>query len=617
MESSNEHNDIGQIVRDMENAFTSGGGTQTSRYVTSDLFDDINKIYAYLESKHWSGETDSQGRDKPFFNVVVAARNVYYRATDIDRKNITIKTNKQSQAIPAFIASVHLQNWMRKENFGSFLNNWGMELAAFNSTVVKFIENEGKLHPMVIPWSRLICDQIDFASNPKIEILELTEAQLYQRVKTHGYDLEMVDKLCDALAARELTDKTHKDNKAKYIKLYEVHGNLPVSYLTGKEKDEDDYAQQMHVISFVERKDNGRFDDFTLVSGREEQDPYMLTSLLPSADGSVSVNGSVKNLFQAQWMLNHTTKSIKDQLDIASKNIFQTADSHFLGRNVLSQIENGDILIHADNQPLTAVNQNAYNITVQESFANMWKGLAAEINGVSESMLGNTAPSGTAWRQVEALLNESHSLFELMTENKALHLEEMIRTFVIPFLKKQMDTSDEVAATLEAHNITKIDSIYIPIEAIKRFNTDSAEALFNEEVPEPFNPAEAQGKIKAELATQGNQRFFVPSEVSNTTWKAILKDLEWDLEVDITGESSDTQTVMTTLTTVLQMMLNPLYGNNKQAQMIVAKILQETGRVSPLEIAAIPAPEPTPVDPNGQPQPVATTEPPAPLPVIQ
>jgi hypothetical protein len=81
----------------------------------------------------------------------------------------------------------------------------------------------------------------------------------------------------------------------------------------------------------------------------------------------------------------------------------------------------------------------------------MWKSLGSEIAGISESMLGNTAPSGTAWRQVEALLQESHSLFELMTENKGLDIEKMLRKYVIPFLKKKLDTKEEIVATLEAH----------------------------------------------------------------------------------------------------------------------------------------------------------------------
>lgn len=600
---TNESNDIGALVREMETAFISGGGSQTSKYVNSDLYDDISKIYAYLESKHTSGDKDSKDRDKPFFNIVIAARNIWYRATDLDRKNINIKATKTSDIVSSFLATVHLQNWMRKENFGAFLNDWGIDLAGFNSSVAKFIESDGELHCVVVPWSRLIVDQIDFDANPKIEVLELTKAQLYQR---EGYDKDIVEKLCDALEARETTDGKDKDTKTNYIKLYEVHGKLPLSYLTGKEKDEDTYVQQMHVISSVASKEEGKYDDFTLYSGKEAKDPYFLASLLPATDGSISLMGSVKSLFEAQWMMNHTVKSIKDQLDLASKLIFQTSDSKFVGRNVLSAIETGDILIHEVNQPLTQVNNTSHDITAQESFGNMWKGLSSELTGISEAMLGGEAKAGTAWRQVEALLQESHSLFELMTENKALAVEEMLRRYVIPHLKKKMDTADEISATLEAHQITKIDSMYVPNEAIKRYNKRATTQIFDfienpdSPVPTPFDQQLEQGAVKESLNSLGNQRFFKPDDVSNKTWKEVFKDLEWELDVDITGEQSDKQTILTTLNTALAVVANPNFANNPQAQLIISKILSATGVVSPIEIAQLPPPQPLAAPVGGQ-----------------
>lgn len=596
-----DNKQISEMVRELEQNFISGSGTQMSKYVREDLYEDINKIYAYLHSKHISGETDSQGREKPFFNIVNSARNIYYRATDIDRKNIRVKPTKNGDVVGAFLATVMLQNWMRKTDFGSFLNNWGLDLAGFNSSVVKFVESEGELHSMVVPWNRLICDPINFDKNLKIEILELTKAQLLQR---KGYDQDVVGRLLDALAARTLTDGTQVDQKDDYVKLYEVHGMLPLSLITGKDKDADTYVQQMHVLSFVDAQSNGKYEDYTLVAGREEKDPYMLTGLIPATDGSVSLDGAVKNLFEAQWMVNHTVKSIKDQMDIASKMFFQTSDGNFVGRNVVDAIEQGDILIHSVNQPLTPVNNGSHDITVQQNYMGMWKGLAAEINGVSESMQGNVAPSGTAWRQVEALLNESHSLFDLMTENKGLDIEAMLREYVVPHLKKQLSNKDEIVATLEAHDITKIDRMYIRSEETKRAKKAVKDILLTEGVDglPSFETGDIKQQIQEELAEGGNQRFFKPSEVTDAQWKDIIDDIEWDLEVEVTGESSDKNTILTTLNTALVTVANPAYQNNPTAQMIVGKILSATGEVSPLEIAELSgAPSPvessTPVEP--------------------
>jgi len=587
---------IGELIRKQEINYISGTNT-LSKYVQKSMIDDLDKIDAYINSKHTTGEVDSLGREKPFFNIVTAARNIWYRATDLDRSNIKIRSTKQRDTVAAFLATVHIQDWMRRVNFGYFLNDWGRSLATYGSTVVKFVEKEGQLIPSVVPWNRLIVDAVDFDGAPVIEIIELTEAQLRKRVVTHGYDADMVDKLCEARAVRETVGKTRKDNKNDYIKLYEVHCELPLSELTGKMKDEDIYVHQMHVVTFVATKEKGKFDDFTLVMGKEEKNPYMITHLIKE-DGQTLSMGAVQHLFDAQWMVNHTVKNIKDQLDLASKLFFQTADVSFINQNAITAIETGDILTHAVNMPLEQVNNGSHDITSNTNFAAMWRAMGNEATGISDSMKGNTAPSGTPWRQIDALLQENHSLFELMTENKGLHVEDMFRIHVIPYIKKKyLNNSKEISATLEEHDINKIDGMFVPNQAIKRANKILVQKIINGEQPTPQEQQQiqdsAQGEVQSNLSSLGNQRFFAPSEISDKTWKEAFKDLEWEMEVDVTGESSTAKDDMTTLSTVFQTIADPGKAAVLQTpagKFLFNKILSKAGGVSPLEIASIPAP---------------------------
>lgn len=564
------------------------GSTTISKYVTFDMRENIEKIDAYLNSKHISGDTDDMGREKPFFNIVTAAVNIWYRATDIDRKNIRIKASKAGDTVLSFLGTVHLQQWMRKSNFGQFLNEWGRSLVRYGSTVIKFVEKDGELYAEVIPWNRLIVDPIDFDANPRIEVLELTPAQLRKR---EGYDQEIVEKLIETKVTRETMEGQNKDNRSEYIKIYEIHGELPLSFLTGKDKDDDTYVQQMHVISFVEGKGKGEFDDFTLVSGREAKDPYMITHLIRE-DGRTQGIGAVEHLFEAQWMVNHNAKMIKDQLDLASKLIFQTSDGSFVGQNALSNIETGDILIHQANQPLTQINNGSHDIVQSQNILGMWKALGQEITNTPDALMGQNAPSGTAWRQVEAIQQEAHSLFELMTENKGLDIEKMLRHYVLPFLKRQLNNDDEVSATLDAHGIERIDAMYIKNEATRRANDKAVEAILNGEIAQPVEEAipGEQAKVQEELQSLGGQRFYKPSEVS---WKKEFENFEWDVEVDVTGEAKDNQANMATLTTLYQSLL----GDPSQqaiAKMILGKILEMTGAVSPIELQTLPQPTQTP-----------------------
>jgi hypothetical protein len=588
--SLSENSDIGVLVQRAENDFTSGT-THKSKYVDISVYDDINRIEAYLESKYISGDTD-----RPFFNIVLAARNIWFRATDIDRSNIKIRATKIIDDIKALMATFLLQDWMRREKFGVFLNSWGITLAGYNEAVVKFVEKDGRLIPSVVPWTRIICDTIDFTNNPKIELLELTEAQLR---KNKSYDPDLVDKLCKALATRTTVEGQQKDNKTGYIKLYEVHGELPLSYLTGKEEDKEEYVQQMHVLSFVATKEEGKLDDYCLYSGKESKDPYLLTALLPEVDGSLALRGAVKTLFDAQWMQNDTTNNIKDQLALASKILFQTSDATFLGQNAINALQTGDVLIHKPNEPITMLNNKA-DIVALQAFGQQWKALGNEITGISEQMLGAAPKSGTAWRQTEALLQESHSLFELMTENKGLAIEEMLREYIIPHLKKKMNTSKEVSVILEANEITKIDQRYIKNRSMQITNEQLKEKILNGEpieqgVPDMMLQQNTQ-QLEQGLQEQGNQRFFKPSDIPDKTWKEALKDLEWDVEVDVTNENVD-KDAATTLNSLLQffqakqgMPMTP------EERFVVEKILRFTGTVSTLELANIPK-SPMPVQP--------------------
>ena len=561
------------------------GTTKLGKYVDFNMYENTERITAYLYSKHISGDKDSFGRDKPFFNIVTSARNIWHRATDIDRKNITIKSTKKSNVITAFLANIKVQEWMRKSNFGQFLNDWGLVLAGYGSAVTKFVEKNGELYRDVVPWNRIICDQANFESRPVIERLFYTEAELKQN---KAFDQVKVEELCELEQSRKLLDDSNVDNVRDFIELYEVHGVLPLSWITENEEDEDIYVQQMHVVS-IQKSEDGKDVAFTLAKGREKRSPYLITHLLKE-EGRTQGIGAVEYLFDSQWMVNHSVKAMKDQLDLASKLIFQTADTNFVGRNALKSIENGDILTHAPNAPLTQINNGSHDITSLQNYTSMWQNGAKEIVSTPDAISGNTMPSGTAYRQVAVLNQEAHSLFELMTENKGFYIELMMREFVLPYVRKSLDTTEEISATLDDHYIKKIDSMYIPNEAVRRTNKKVKEMVLSGSVVSPYQQdlmiqSETQD-LQKQLSQFGNQRFISPSDVSTMTWRELFKGFEWEVEVETTNEQKDKEAILTTLTTVLQTIaVNPSVLQDPNMKMLFNKIIANTGVVSEVELS--------------------------------
>ena len=556
---------IFDLVKKQETNYQKGSIKQ-GKYVDFDMLETIEKINAYSHSKHVSGPNDALGRQKPFFNICTAAINVWFKATDIDRKNIKFKATKASNYIKAFIASILLRNWMRKINFGKFLNEWGRTLAKYGSAVSKFVEKDGQLIATVVAWDRMICDPINFTDNIKIEKLWYTPAQL----RRMPYDQKLIKEIIDdATESRETASGEKKDLRDDYIPLYEVHGELPLSYLTDKEKDDDTYRQQMHVLYL-----NGK-GETSLYKGKEKKDPYMITHLIEEDGRTLSI-GAVEHLFNAQWMVNHSVKQIKDQLDLASKMVLQTADKDFVGKNVLDEIETGDILTYAEGKPLTQVNNQSHDTPAISDYLERWKGIAREITGTPEAMTGETMPSGTPYSQTALLNQEAHTLFDLMTENKGLSLEDMLREHIIPFFKKSLNNKDEIAVVLDGEEIDQLDELDLP----DKLEQELKRRVLNEEEVPPVEQMEQE--IKAKNSKFGYTRFL---STVKQTWAEWISDLEDSIEVEITNENNDKRTALTSLNTVLQTIAgNPQILADPNGRMVFNMILSEIGLINPIQL---------------------------------
>lgn len=605
-----ENESLHSLVRKAQENLTRGVD-KIGDYVEWSLYDTIQRIYAYLNSKHISGSTDSLGRDKPFFNIVSAAVNIWYRATDIDRKDIIVLPDKYANTASAFIATILLQEWMKRTKFGAFLNKWSRTLSQYGSAVVKFVEKDGELTSTVVPWQNLIVDPIDFKSLPVIERFFKTPSQLKNMATPGhpdyaGYNMEAVEGILDNREARTSMKDEQRDNRAEYIEIYEVHGELSQAtykLAKGEEPDDNDeniFFQQMHVISWVENKDGVK--DFTIYSGKEKKNPYMITHLIEEDGRSLGI-GAVEYLFDAQWMVNHSMKQWKDQMDLASKLIFQTADATVAGKNILTNVENGDIIYTELNKPVTQLNNTKPDITNVKAYAEQWRVLGQEITSTPDAARGITPPSGTALGTVQITTAQGLSLFEIMTENKGQYLEEMLREYIIPHLKTKLNNQDEIVAMLEDRDITKIDKMFVPKEAIKRYNERTKQLVLAGKIDQamPFDPQVEEGAVREQLGELGNTRYLTPGQI---TWKEIVKYLEWKLDMMITNEQIDKQAVYQTYNTMLQTIAqNPMVLQDPNAKLLFNKILL-LGNVSPIELSTV-APAPAPVAPA----PAAPTQP--------
>jgi hypothetical protein len=569
---------IYQIVKKAEDNLINAVPIKIGKYATHDHTEKIATIDAYLNSQHISGPTDSQGREKPFYNVGLMAAYNWYKTTDIDRKHINFKPKNAKQRLKSLVATLKLRNWMEEQNFGLWLNEWGWKLSCYGSIVSKFIEKNGKLIPTVISWDRFICDPVDFYAGPRIEKLYFTPAQLRQQ----GYDEDAVEEAIERFAeARTNIEGQKIDVKNEYIGVYEVHGELPLSLLTGKEEDEMTYRQQMHVIFMMKNpKDKEKNIEVTLYSGKEEKDPYHLAHLLEQ-EGRVLSIGAFESIFDSQWMVNHTMKQIKDQLDLASKLVSQTSDTGFLGRNIMTEVDTGSVLIHKENQPLTQVNLQSHDIPQMVGVLAEWKQSVRDNANIHEGVTGEQPNAGTPFR-LQAMLNqEAKGLFLLMRQNKGLYLKEILKTFVIPHFKKTLKTTDELIVTLDGEELENFDNLSLPAkiseELIARLTMDN--------IP----TQDELMSVISERDQKDHIRVMKPSKDDKKTWKEYFADLDFGaIDIEITGESRDKGAIIANLFAVFQQMMSaPQMFSPEDVKKVYNKLLDEIGMgvLTPMQLS--------------------------------
>lgn len=559
-------------------AYTTKKVTITDKYEFSQ-YETLQQIENFTHSRFGSGQLDSRGNPKPFFNITKGKVNIAIRATDLDRKDIRIKAASAGDYFRAFVASKFNYQLMKKMDMQDYLNNWGERLPKYGSVVTKVVVRGKSISIKVMDWLTFVCDPVDFDCAPQIEKLTLTVAELREKVKD-GWDDKEIETLIET---KRVSRKTLKGatvyEDPEYILVYEVHGKLPVAYLKDKPKQADwrKYAQQMQVISWHVDDKNQR-EDFTLYHGKEKKSPYSI-SHWQKADGRALGVGVVEDMFQPQIWHNYNIKKMKDQLDFASTTILQTTDGNLAARNVLTNLQNGDFLVRqVGTEPITAINAAPLGVQGLQALSEMWQKVAEDITSTPDAISGNNLPSGTAFRQAALQNSEAHSYFNYITQCKGNYIEFLYREYIIPFIMSQLETEDQIIAMLDTQEIEWLDNHIADIAVTEEIKKQTLAGA----VVSPIQLEQLRQQKLMDLKRTGSKRFISPG---GGTWKDYFDDFDWEADMEITGENEDKQTVLDTLYNALATVAqNPTILQNPVMKMLFMRLLDASGVVSPIDI---------------------------------
>jgi len=237
-------------------------------------------------------------------------------------------------------------------------------------------------------------------------------------------------------------------------------------------------------------------------------------------------------------------------------------------RNLLEDVKNGEIL--QVNDPISQVDMVDRNVVASENELNRWVNNKNEITFSYDVMRGEALPSRTPLGTTQLLASQATSYFGQIQENIALDVKEWVFDILEGF---RISNSKEhnlkiIGSDLEEYNLMLINT---------RVKNELLKYIFKKlRVP----TKEEFGLLKAMVA----ENIKKGKEKIETLPSDFFKDLKYEIDIMITGESFDSSVDNANRIALIQLMSSdPALFNDPRKRKVLAPILERMG-ISPVEL---------------------------------
>ncbi len=544
--------------------------------------DTVRMIEFYSNSKYLNGQKDELGRDKPFKQITNAVVDTENAAKDIDTKDITITSDDPNHFTEAMLMSKDIYEWMKSVNFGKTLNKMIDVDSRYGSLLVKkvMIEKDGKkeIDIQIPEWKNVITDQVDIINSPIVEIHYMTAQQIMEQ------DTWEEDK------KKEAVKLLGKDKSTKRIPIYEVRGWFPKYYIDmmdgGSEEDLDSTTftyQLFYIAGAVDTNEKGVANiSFTekLIPLYWEDNTEQVYKYKARKDvsGRAFGRGVVEEGEEAQIWTNDAVLKQARAMEYTSKVIGQSASKKLKGRNLLNETDDGQILEHEENKPITALNLlPSGGLQQYVLLQDQWYAQFEKTTSAYSAQRGDTPPSGTPFRLQATVLQQSSSVFQKLQEDMGIFLNEIFTDWILPFKAKQLNQEHILAHEFSPNELKEIDKNFSTREA----NNKAIEMIFEGKI---VSPEEYQSFMDvADTFVKGTKekRFIqIP--------KDYYKNLKAKISINITGEQKNKAAMLESLTSILTTYAqNPNIGTDPVLNEIFMTLVEQSGAgISPAILSA-------------------------------
>jgi hypothetical protein len=531
--------------------------------LTFNQYDTLLQIFFYYNSKFQTGEIDDDGDKKYFFNIVKNPCKVYSKAIDFDTKNIRLLTAGGGDPLNTWFMERDLKYWMRNKKFGKVLNRIFSELPIYGSVVLKIVDG----HPYFVDLRNFVVDQsadtLDEA-NYKTEIHNYTPESFRKAAKVMKWGEDKVN---------EVIDLFHRMRDTSHIRVYERYGEIP------KENDDGTFDYQ-YSRSFVADVGVDEFDQYgnmtmahpgiELSVEKWDGHPYreFHAEKIP---GRWLGYGVVEALFEPQIRQNELANVQAKTTYWAGLRLWQTRDPA-TNRNLYSDAKNGEVVSSDDRiEPIDMADRN---LSFFDSEHSKWMRNRDELTFSYDAVQGERSPAGTPLGSTQISISQTLSYFEGIQENVAMDVKDMLYEVIIPHFEKESSVEHTlrlVGGDLNTY-IEMVKNKMVLEETIRMATQNGA-------IPSKAEVDALEIGIVESIKQEKEKILTVP--------KNAYKDVEYDVDIDITGESVDTRVRYATRFAILQAVTaDPMMLKDPVKKKIIEGMCEDGG-INPADIFGV------------------------------
>jgi len=516
--------------------------------------DTIEKIFYYYNSKYQTGEIDDEGDRKYFLNINKNPCKVFAKAVDFDTKNIRLLTTEGGDPLKTWFMERDLKYWMRDVQFGRILNRLFKELPIYGSVVLKIVDGMPQfvdLRNFIVQQSADTLDDSNFI----IEIHNYSPTSFRKVGKEMGWD--NID---------EVIEEFHKMKETSHIRVFERYG--PVEEMNSKGKKSYPYKRVFHadvgLDEYDQRDTKIAYLGFELSSTEFEGHPYweFHAEKIPGRWLGVGV---VESLFEPQIRQNELSNLQAKASYWMALQVFQTRDAT-VNRNMLTDVRNGEVL-NVDSE-ITKIDISERNLAYFNQEHQKWQSNRDELTFSFDVVQGERLPAGTPLGSAKLAASQTMSYFQLIQENIALDVKEMLYQVIIPHFEKKNKgehTLRLVGQDLDTYvQLVKNELVAKEVIRIAIKSLNGGKFPTNED-------RDVIGVAIEESIKQGKEKMI-------TIPKGFYKNLKYEVDIDITGESIDTQVRSATRFAILQAITaDPTMTQDPTKKKILAGMAEDGG----------------------------------------